>query len=127
VQSAARGTYTRKATGTSVAPGVGIGYAAGGTIESATVIASPPPITAPRAERITNMATGTIKTLRGDKGFGFIRVDGSDDDSDVFFHRTAVASDGFDALEQGQRVSFEVQPDPRDPRRSRAENVTLVD
>jgi CspA family cold shock protein len=73
------------------------------------------------------MATGTIKALRTDKGFGFIKLDGAaEQDADIFFHRTAVDYDGFDQLEQGQRVDFDIQPDQRDPSRSRASKVTPI-
>jgi CspA family cold shock protein len=72
------------------------------------------------------MATGTIKSMR-DKGFGFIAPDGAAPrGEDVFFHRSAVDGDGFDLLREGQRVDFEVGPDPRDPSRKRALNVRLV-
>lgn len=72
------------------------------------------------------MATGTIKSLR-DKGFGFIAPDdGGSGSGDLFFHRSAVDGEDFDRLQEGQRVGFEVQPDPRDPSRHRAVNVRLV-
>jgi CspA family cold shock protein len=73
------------------------------------------------------VATGTIKTLRNDKGYGFITPDGSTGRNDLFFHQSAVESGEFDMLQIGQRVSFEQQPDPRDPSRQRAVNVTLID
>jgi CspA family cold shock protein len=72
------------------------------------------------------MATGTIKTLR-DRGFGFIEPDGSDGREDLFFHHSAVANRGFEMLQIGQRVNFEVAPDPRDPSRMRAINVVPDD
>ncbi|CAA9547735.1 MAG: hypothetical protein AVDCRST_MAG59-1427 [uncultured Thermomicrobiales bacterium] len=73
------------------------------------------------------MTTGTIKTMR-DNGFGFITPDGAAArGEDVFFHRTAVDGDGFDLLREGQRVGFEVEPDPRDPSRKRAVNVRPAD
>ena len=72
------------------------------------------------------MPTGTIKTLR-DRGFGFIEPDGGDGRNDLFFHHTAVANRGFEMLQVGQRVSFEVAPDPRDPSRQRAINVVPDD
>jgi CspA family cold shock protein len=68
------------------------------------------------------MATGTIKTLR-DRGFGFIEPDGSDGREDLFFHHSAVSDRGFELLQVGQRVRFDVAPDPRDPGRQRAINV----
>lgn len=72
------------------------------------------------------MATGTIKTLR-DRGFGFIAPDGDDGRGELFFHHSAVANRGFEMLQVGQRVSFEVAPDPRDPGRQRAVNVAPDD
>jgi CspA family cold shock protein len=55
------------------------------------------------------MATGTIKRLQRDKGFGFIRDTSG---QDFFFHRSAVQGD-FDSLREGQRVSFEEEPSPK--------------
>ena len=73
------------------------------------------------------MATGTIKTIRDDKGFGFVAPDGSGGRNDLFFHRSAVVNNGFDLLQEGQRISFDEEPDPRDPSRRRAVRVTPVD
>ena len=73
------------------------------------------------------MATGTIKTIRDDKGFGFVAPDGSGGRNDLFFDRSAVENNGFDLLREGQRVSFDEEPDPRDPSRGRAVRVQLVD
>lgn len=72
------------------------------------------------------MATGTITSIR-DRGFGFIARDGQGGDADLFFHSSAVAGGGFDALRQGQRVGFDEEPDPRDPARRRAVNVRPAD
>jgi CspA family cold shock protein len=72
------------------------------------------------------MATGTIASLR-DKGFGFILVDGAPGRGDLFFHSTAVVGTSFDQLREGQRVSFDEEPDARDASRRRAVNVTWVD
>ena len=71
------------------------------------------------------MASGTIKTIRDDKGFGFIQPDGGTGRNDVFFHRSAVVEGDFDSLREGQRVSFDIEPDPRDPSRNRASNVVV--
>jgi CspA family cold shock protein len=69
------------------------------------------------------VATGTITSIRP-RGFGFIGRDRRGPRTeDVFFHRSAVEGDGFEALREGQRVSFEVEPDPRDPSRRRAVTV----
>jgi cold shock CspA family protein len=71
------------------------------------------------------MASGTIKTIRADKGFGFIKKDGgSIGTADLFFHRSAVNNDQFDDLREGQTVSFDEERDSRDPSRFRATNVS---
>ncbi len=69
------------------------------------------------------MATGTIKNLVKDRGFGFIQVEGASDD--VFFHSTSVVGSSFDDLSVGQPVEFDIEADPRNPRRSRAANVRV--
>ena len=71
------------------------------------------------------MTTGTITSLR-DRGFGFVAPDGGDGQQDVFFHHSAVADGGFERLQEGQRVSFDQEVDPRDPSRQRAARVTPV-
>jgi cold shock CspA family protein len=70
------------------------------------------------------MATGTVTTIRNDRGFGFLAPDDAPrpDSKDLFFHHTAVPG-GFELLREGQRVTFEQAPDPRDPRRARATDV----
>jgi CspA family cold shock protein len=68
------------------------------------------------------MANGTIASLR-DRGFGFIMPDGGSANGELFFHRTAVAGSTFDDMREGQRVSFDEEPDPRDASRRRAVNV----
>jgi CspA family cold shock protein len=73
------------------------------------------------------MATGTIKTLVSAKGFGFITPEGgSPTGDDLFFHQTSVIDGTFDELQTGQQVSFDEEPDPRDPRRRRAANVAVT-
>ena len=71
------------------------------------------------------MAQGTIKTIRDDRGFGFIAPDGGN--QDIFFHSSAVEGRLFDQLRVGQRVEFEAGSDPRNPGRARAENVRPID
>ncbi len=61
--------------------------------------------------------TGTIKTVRADKGFGFIRGDG---EKEYFFHHTAVQGASLDDLQEGDSVEFDVGQGPKGPR---AENV----
>ena len=53
------------------------------------------------------MAVGTVKWFNADKGFGFITPDGGG--PDVFAHFSAIASDGFRSLDEGQRVQFEIR------------------
>ncbi len=70
------------------------------------------------------MATGRITSIRADKGFGFISdTPGPKGNNDLFFHRSAVENNGFDLLREGQQVSFDQEPDPRDPSRQRAVRV----
>jgi CspA family cold shock protein len=72
------------------------------------------------------MASGTIASLR-DRGFGFILPDGAAGNGDLFFHHSAVTDTSFEQLREGQHVSFDEAPDPRDPTRRRAVNVRLVE
>ena len=57
------------------------------------------------------MATGTVKFFNVTKGFGFISPDGGG--KDVFVHVSAVEAAGLRSLNEGQKVSFEIQPDPK--------------
>ena len=52
------------------------------------------------------MATGTVKWFNGTKGFGFIQPD--DGSGDVFVHISAVQAAGFNGLNEGQKVSYEI-------------------
>ena len=67
------------------------------------------------------MAEGIIKRVIRDRGFGFIEVEGATEE--VFFHSSSVEQPTFDELNEGERVEFETEPDPRQPRRSRAVRV----
>ena len=71
------------------------------------------------------MAHGTIKSLRNDRGFGFIAPDGGG--NDLFFHSSAVEDPTFDELREGQRVEYQSGQDPRNPSRSRAEHVRVTE
>jgi CspA family cold shock protein len=57
------------------------------------------------------MTSGTVKWFNDAKGFGFISQDGGGED--VFCHHTAIVSDGFRSLQEGQRVEFEVKKGPK--------------
>mgnify|MGYP001767743782 FL=1 len=59
------------------------------------------------------MATGTIKRLVRERGFGFILAQ---DGTELFFHRSALQGEGFDALTEGQAVEFEVERGAKGPR-----------
>jgi CspA family cold shock protein len=71
------------------------------------------------------LATGKITRIVRDRGFGFIQS--SDSNEEVFFHTTALIAGGFDDLKEGQSVEFNIQPDPRNPSRSRAADVRVAD
>ena len=53
--------------------------------------------------------TGTIRTIRIDKGFGFIKDDGG---KDYFFHQSAIYGEGLDNLREGDSVEFDVGEGP---------------
>lgn len=55
--------------------------------------------------------TGTVKFFNSEKGFGFITPD--DGSKDVFVHVSAVEQSGLQGLQDGQKVSFETEPDKR--------------
>ena len=54
---------------------------------------------------------GTVKFFNGERGYGFIKPD--DGGRDVFVHITAVERAGLKDLTEGQRISFEVEPDKK--------------
>ena len=66
---------------------------------------------------------GTVKWFNSSKGFGFISQEGGED---VFVHFSAIVSDGFKSLNEGQEVTFDVESDSKNPSRSRAVNVQAL-
>jgi len=52
------------------------------------------------------MAKGTVKWFDNQKGFGFITPESGDD---VFVHHSAIQSDGYKTLDEGQQVEFDVE------------------
>ena len=67
------------------------------------------------------MATGTIKKVVNDRGFGFIT---GEDGKDYFFHRDGLTSTlNFDRLNGGEKVEFEIEQSPKG---ARARNVSAA-
>ena len=62
---------------------------------------------------------GTVKWFNAEKGFGFIEREGGDD---VFVHFSAIRSDGYKSLDEGQKVEFDLENGQRGPQ---ATNVRL--
>ncbi len=69
------------------------------------------------------MMQGTVKWFNAQKGFGFIQP--SDGSKDVFVHISAVERAGMNNLDEGQKVSFEIQSDRRTGKSS-ASNLRAV-
>lgn len=57
------------------------------------------------------MATGSVKWFNDSKGFGFITPEGGGED--LFAHFSAIQSNGFKTLAEGQRVSFDITTGPK--------------
>lgn len=70
------------------------------------------------------MNQGTVKWFNENKGFGFISND--DGSGDVFVHFSAIQCDGFKTLAEGQKVTYDVEADPRDSSKMRAVNVRVA-
>lgn len=68
--------------------------------------------------------TGTVKWFNAEKGYGFISNDNGGDD--VFVHFSAINADGYKTLAEGQKVTFETEPDPKNSAKLRAVNVSPV-
>ena len=58
------------------------------------------------------MQNGTVKWFNADKCFGFIT---GSNDKDVFVHFSSIKTDGFKSLEEGQKVSYDVEQGNRGP------------
>ena len=66
------------------------------------------------------MALGKVKWFNNSKGYGFIVSEGSDD---IFVHYSAIDSDGYRTLTEGQRVEFTIEQGPKG---LQASNVTVL-
>ena len=70
------------------------------------------------------MSTGTVKWFNAEKGYGFITDD--ENGTDLFVHFSAINAEGYRTLTDGQKVSFDVEQDPKNPEKLRAVNVTAI-
>lgn len=70
------------------------------------------------------MNNGTVKWFNDDKGFGFISND--DGSGDVFVHFSAIQSEGFKTLAEGQKVTFDSEVDPKNSSKMRAVDVHIA-
>ncbi len=66
------------------------------------------------------MAQGTVKWFNAEKGFGFISTENG---QDIFAHFSAIQTNGFKTLEEGQKVAFDVEEGQRGPQ---AVNITKL-
>ena len=69
---------------------------------------------------MSDRVLGTVKWFNASKGYGFIEVEDGDD---VFVHYSAIQSEGFRTLEEGQRVEFTIEQGSKG---LQAANVTIV-
>ncbi len=71
------------------------------------------------------MNTGTVKWFNSEKGYGFIANDNGE--GDVFVHFSAIVGEGFKTLSEGQKVTFDTEPDPKNSSKLRAIDVKVVE
>ena len=71
---------------------------------------------------VPKMNNGTVKWFNSEKGYGFITAESGED---VFVHFSAIQGDGFKTLNEGQKVTFETETDPKNGK-LRAANVVKL-
>jgi CspA family cold shock protein len=71
------------------------------------------------------MNYGTVKWFNSEKGYGFIANDNGGED--VFVHFKSIQSGGYKSLADGQKVTFDIETDPKDSKKLRAVNVYVAD
>lgn len=69
------------------------------------------------------MNNGTVKWFNAQKGFGFLTNDNGGED--IFVHFSAIDTNGFKSLEEGQRVTFDIEKDPKN-NKTKAANVRIA-
>ncbi len=67
------------------------------------------------------MATGKVKWFNADKGFGFIQQDNGG--PDVFVHFSAIQTQGYRSLDEGQPVQFEITQGPKGPQAEKVQPI----
>lgn len=70
------------------------------------------------------MNNGTVKWFNADKGYGFISNDNGGED--IFVHFSGIVANGYKSLNEGQKVTFDIEEDSKDPSRARAVNVQVI-
>lgn len=70
------------------------------------------------------MNNGTVKWFNSEKGFGFITNDNGSDD--VFVHFSAIQREGYKSLNEGDKVIFDTEQDPKNSHKLRAVNVKMA-
>lgn len=70
------------------------------------------------------MNNGTVKWFNADKGYGFISNDNGGED--IFVHFSGIVANGYKSLTEGQKVTFDIEDDSKDPKRARAVNVQVL-
>ena len=71
------------------------------------------------------MSNGTVKWFNAEKGYGFIADEESG--NDVFVHFSAIQAEGFKTLNEGQKVTFSTEPDPKNSDKLRAVDDVVVE